>query len=190
MIARYRLDPRHSRFTVQAFATGMLSMLAHSPTFAVKDFAGEIRLDPHAPDGASLQITVRADSLEVLDRVSPADRKDIEGRMRQEVLETPAFQEIRLEAENCSARRVAPDEYRLHIPGRLSLRGITLAQEFDADLLVYDDGVRLRGEFPLRLSDFRVRPVTALGGTIKLKDELRVAFDFVAWKEGQPEEKS
>ena len=40
MTARYRLDPGQSRFTVQAFATGMLSFFGHSPTFAVRDFSG------------------------------------------------------------------------------------------------------------------------------------------------------
>ena len=35
---RYRIDPGRSRFTVQAFATGLLSAFAHSPTFAVRDF--------------------------------------------------------------------------------------------------------------------------------------------------------
>ncbi len=45
MTARYRLDPGQSRFTVQAFATGLLSFLGHSPTFAVRDFAGAVRFD-------------------------------------------------------------------------------------------------------------------------------------------------
>ena len=49
MPARYRLDPAHSRFTVQAFAAGMLSFLGHNPTFAVRDFQGEVRFDPAAP---------------------------------------------------------------------------------------------------------------------------------------------
>ena len=45
MMTRYRLDPGQSRFTVQAFATGMLSFLAHSPTFAVRAFRGDVEID-------------------------------------------------------------------------------------------------------------------------------------------------
>ena len=45
-------------------------------------------------------------------------------------------------------------------------------------------GVRLTGESTLRLSDYRIRPVTALAGAIRLNDELRLVFDLVAWKHG------
>ena len=82
MGTRYRMDPGHSRFTVQAFAGGLLSFLGHSPTFAVRDFAGELCWEPDRPEGAGLVVTVRADSLELIDNVRPADREDIEGRMR------------------------------------------------------------------------------------------------------------
>ncbi|HZY84092.1 MAG TPA: hypothetical protein VFE78_04635 [Gemmataceae bacterium] len=39
-MTRYRLGPELRQFTVQAFASGMLSFLGHSPTFAVRDFTG------------------------------------------------------------------------------------------------------------------------------------------------------
>jgi hypothetical protein len=49
---------------------------------------------------------------------------------------------------------------------------------------VFNDGIRLAGEFPLRLSEYWIGPVTALAGAIQLRDQLRVAFDVVAWREG------
>ena len=33
------------------------------------------------------------------------------------------------------------------------------------------------------MSEFGIRPVTALGGTIKLKDELKLSFDLAALPE-------
>jgi hypothetical protein len=33
------------------------------------------------------------------------------------------------------------------------------------------------------MTAFEIRPVSALGGAIKLKDELRVSFDLVAFPE-------
>jgi polyisoprenoid-binding protein YceI len=180
---RYRFDPGKSRFTVQAFASGMLSFLGHSPTFAVRDFTAELRLDPGSPAGAGLEVIVRADSLELVDKVRPADRQEIEGRMRGEVLETAAYPEIRFEAAEVATYPVSQGQYRLRAVGRMALRGVSSRLALEAPLALYDDGVRLGGEFPLRMSEYRIRPVTALGGTIKLRDELRVAFDLVAWKE-------
>jgi polyisoprenoid-binding protein YceI len=189
MMACYRLDPDPSRFTVQAFASGMLSFLGHSPTFAVRDYDGEIRLDAQALADMWLQVSVRADSLKLLNQVRPADRADIEGRMRQEVLETAAYPEIQFESGSVTGSQTGQGQYQLRIGGRLALHGVTHPHEVDARLLVYDDGIRLIGETGLQLSDYRIRPVTALGGSIKLKDQLRLTFDLAAWKEDtEPEE--
>ena len=184
MSAHYRLDPGHGRFTVQAFASGLLSFLGHSPTFAVRDFVGEMRFDPTTPSNVGLELVVRADSLALLDNVRPADRADIEGRMRGEVLETSAYPEIRFRGDEVSAGRVDGSTYRFRLAGKLSLHGVTHPHAVDAEVRLYDDGLRLAGGSQLRPSDYGIRPVTALGGAIRLRDELRVAFDLGAWREG------
>jgi polyisoprenoid-binding protein YceI len=181
---RYRIAPADSRFTVQAFATGFLSFLGHSPTFAVRDYAGLLEFPGGTARGMHLGLTVRADSLELLDRVKPADREEIERTMWREVLEPAAFPQIAFEAAALEAEVVARGQNRLRLGGRLSLHGVSRPIEVEAELLVFEDGVCLRGHSPLLLSDFRIRPVTALGGTIKLKDELKVSFDVAAVPEG------
>jgi len=45
------------------------------------------------------------------------------------------------------------------------------------------DILRAAGEVSVRLSDYEIRPVTAAGGTIKLKDELKLSFDIAARKQ-------
>jgi polyisoprenoid-binding protein YceI len=182
MAARYQFDPGTSRFTVQAFASGILSFLGHSPTFAVRDFAGAIRIENAAVK--ELELTVKANSLELLDKVKAADRDDIESRMRSEVLETAIFPQISFRAGNVSTEPVTRGRYKVRIAGQLSLHGVTNPCSLDAELVVFDDGVRLRGESWLRMSEYRIRPVTALAGAIKLKDELRVWFDLAALAEG------
>jgi polyisoprenoid-binding protein YceI len=182
-MVRYRFDPGHSRFTVQAFASGLLSFLGHSPTFAVRNFDGELRWQPEMSEGTGLEVTVRADSLELIDNVRPADREEIEGRMRREVLDVAAYPEIRFQATEIATATLAANRYRLRIVGLLSLHGVTNRETVDAELLLHDDGIRLGGEHPLRLSDYRIRPVAALGGAIRLRDQLRVSFDIVAWRE-------
>jgi polyisoprenoid-binding protein YceI len=183
MTARYRFDPALSRFTVQAFATGLLSFLGHSPTFAVREFAGGLSFDDNPAHGLQLELTVTADSLELVDQVKPADRREIETTMRTDVLEISAFPEIGYRAGDCAAERIDQGRYRARIAGQLSLHGVTRPHPVTAEVVVFADGARLRGETGLRLSDFRLRPVTAVGGTIRLKDELRVAFDIAGLPE-------
>lgn len=181
MNTRYRMDAGRSRFTVQAFAGGMLSMFAHSPTFAVRDFQGELRVESDRLASATLDVIVRAVSLDLLDNVRPADRQEIESRMRREVLEVGDFPEIRFESTGIAAR--PPNQYRVQIAGLLSLHGVTSHERAEGELQLYDDGIRLAGEFSLRMSDYRIRPVTALGGSIRLRDDVQVVFDIVALKE-------
>jgi polyisoprenoid-binding protein YceI len=184
MTARYRLDANQSRFTVQAFATGMLSMFAHSPTFAVHDFTGSVTFDDDTIKGMRLEIVVNAASLQLVDKVTVADRGEIESRMRGEVLETATYPEITLRAGVVSVETITRGHYRVRLHGSLSLHGVTGDFHVDAELSILDDGIRLRGEFPLRLSDYRIKPVTALGGAIKLKDELKLSFDIAGLPEG------
>ena len=91
---RYIIDPEVSRFTVQAFAGGMLSALGHNPKFVARDFTGEVSFDLDAPEEASLRMTMPAASLTLVDDVSDSDRRTIERTMHEQVLEDSRFPEI------------------------------------------------------------------------------------------------
>lgn len=179
---RYRIDPGRSRFMVKAFATGMLSAFAHNPTIAIRDFTGEVEFSPDAPEQSSLSIRIQSGSLEVTDEVSDKDRRDIERQISEDVLETERYPEIVFESTAVSADRVA-GQYRAKIKGDVTLRGVTRACEITSQIIAGPDTLRAHGEFPLKQSDFNIKPVSAVGGTIKLKDELKFNFDIVANKQ-------
>jgi hypothetical protein len=42
------------------------------------------------------------------------------------------------------------------------------------------DTLRAAGEFSVRQSDYEIRPVSAAGGTVKVKDDLKLTFDITA----------
>jgi polyisoprenoid-binding protein YceI len=129
-------------------------------------------------------MTVRADSLEVTGNVNDRDRPEIQKTMLKEVLETERYPEIRFRSSTISAATVADNWYRLQISGELSLHGVTNPLRVDTQLRILGDGIQLSGDFGLLLSAFRIKRVTALGGLIKLKDELKLSFDLVGRKEG------
>jgi polyisoprenoid-binding protein YceI len=183
MTSRYRLDPARSQFTVQAFATGLLSFLGHSPTFAVRDFSGMVEFIDGVIGGMRLDITVKASSLELMDKVGPADRREIEERMRRDVLETSSYPEIKLLAAVQSVENLASGGYRLRVDGSLALHGQNRPAQMNLELKIFSDGIRLSGSFPLRLSDYHIKPVTALAGAIKLQDEVKLAFDVAGFPE-------
>jgi polyisoprenoid-binding protein YceI len=131
-----------------------------------------------------LVVTVTANALELVDEVKPADREEMETTMRRDVLESANYPEIIYRADCMAAEQVSRGRYRVGIDGQLTLHGATHEHRLGAELLVFGDGVRLRGESALRMSDYRIKPVIAAGGTIRLKDELQVAFDIAGLPEG------
>ena len=87
----YVLDKSASRFTVRAFASGMLSVLGHSPTIAIRDFSGE-SFSTQPPGRRPLyKSSIRADSLEVTDDIKSSDRREMEATMNTEVLESAKY---------------------------------------------------------------------------------------------------
>jgi len=184
MSKRLRVDAEQSRFTVQAFATGVLSFLGHNPTFGVREFSGHIAFDSDSVSSMRLSLIVNAASLQLLDDVQPADRAEIECRMQADVLDVASFPEIRFESGGASTTPIEKGRHPVEIDGRLTLHGVGRPHCINAELVFTEDGVRIRGETTLRMSDFEIKPVSALGGTIRLRDELKLRFDIAAHLEG------
>jgi polyisoprenoid-binding protein YceI len=179
----YAIETKGSRFTVKAFAAGLLSGFGHNPTIAVPDFEGEILLHPDAVDHSSLRLVIRSASLIVSDDISEKDRQDINRRMHEEVLESDSFPDIVYECSRVSASPTGEGQYRVALDGELTLHGVKRSHPVSARVSV-SNPLRAMGECSVRLSDYEIRPVSALGGAVKLKDELKLWFDISARKQG------
>jgi polyisoprenoid-binding protein YceI len=161
----------------------MLSAFAHSPTIAIPDFQGEVQWNSSALEDASLRLVIRAPSLTVTDDISDKDRQEIERKMYQEVLETDGFPEIVYECSRVSSiQKIGEGSYGVVLNGELALRGVTRDQPVSARVTLKGDTLRAAGEFSVRQSDYEIKPVSAAGGTVKLKDELKLSFDVTARK--------
>ena len=90
-IARFVVDKTASRFTVQAFATGLLSVFGHSPRIEIRDYDVEIRCNRETFENASVGLAIRTGSMEVLDEMKPSDRQKLEQEMYEKVLESRTF---------------------------------------------------------------------------------------------------
>jgi polyisoprenoid-binding protein YceI len=180
---RYLVDAKKSRFTVRALASGLLSALGHSPTISIPDFEGEFVLNREAMDQSSVHLVIDAASLTVMDDIRDKDRAEIERTMQQEVLETDSFPEIVYQASRCSASKTAEGQYAVTLNGQLTLHGVAQDQPVSARVYLTGDTLRAVGDFTLSQKEYEIRPVSAVGGTIKLKDELKLTFDMNARKQ-------
>jgi len=179
----YLIDGRASRFTVRAFASGMLAAMGHNPTVGIREFSGEMSFDPEKIEAGSFRFVVKADSLSVQDDVSDKDRREMERLMNQEVLETAKFPEIRYEASDITVTRVSEMLYSAALNGELTLHGVTRRQPIDARITLLGSMLRASGDFTLDQTDYNIKLVSVAGGVLKVKDELKFSFEIVARKQ-------
>ena len=178
---RYKINAGQSRFTVRAFVGGLLSGVAgHDHTIAIRDFSGTAAFTYGSVTPASLQFTVKADSLAVTDKVSESDRNKIQATMRNDVLDVNSYPEITFKSTSVTATRVEEGKYQTRIAGDLTLHGTTRALAFNALVTFYETRLEAEGQFALRQTEYGIRPVSVAGGTIKVKDELKFSFNIVA----------
>jgi polyisoprenoid-binding protein YceI len=182
-VGHYLLDKSASSFTVRTFASGMLSALGHSPTFAIRDFTGDASFNSTAPEQAAVRVKIRADSLEVTDDIKSKDRREMESTMNETVLESRKYPAIVYESAATSAERLGEGRYKIALKGNLALRGVTRGLPVTAQVTVNGEMLRAYGEFSILQSNYGIPLVSVAGGSLKLKDELKFTFDIVARKQ-------
>ena len=177
---RFVIDGRSSRFTVRAFATGILSAMGHNPTIGIRDFSGEMSFDPEQLKADTFRIAVKSSSLGVQDDISDKDRREIERLMNQEVLETAKFPEILYEASGISVPKMGDALYSASLRGNLTLHGVIRGETITTRVALLGSMLRASGDFSLNQSDYAIKPVSVAGGALKVKDQLKFDFEIVA----------
>src|ERR1700735_843236 len=180
---RYLINPGLSRFTARVFASGMLSSFGHNPPTAIRGYTGEAVIPSANLQQASLRISVPAGSLEVADDVSQKDRAEIGSRMQQDVLETSSYPEIVFESSQVTPNPLSENLYAVQVIGNLTLHGVTRGETIAAQVTLMGDTLRAFGEFSIQQTNYGIKPVSVAAGTLKVKDEVKIAFDFSARKQ-------
>ncbi len=178
--ARYRIDAGQSRFMVRTFSGGLLWFKGHDHFIKVGDFSGEVQLTPGAIAPASLELRVRADSLEeTRDVFTPQQKGIINKELREIVLETAKYPEITFKSTDVTGR-LDGMQYEAKIGGDLTLHGVTRRIVIPAQVTLDGSGLRARGEFTINRGDYNVKATSALHGTIRVRGKLKFTFDIVA----------
>jgi len=177
---RFAIDTRASRFTVRAFATGIMSAMGHDPTIGIRDFSGEMTFDPEKVKASTFQLSIKSSSLSVQDDISDKDRREMERLMNEQVLEVSQFPLIRYQAPSISVTKMEGTLYSATLDGRLTFHGVTRNESVTARVALVGTMLRASGEFSLSQSNYGIKPVSVAGGALRLKDELKLSFEIVA----------
>lgn len=177
---QYVIDASKSRFTVRAYATGLLSGFGHNPVLAIQGFSGTIQFAPEALADASLSFQVQAGSLALTSDATEKDRREIERLMNEQVLETGRYPQIVFESKQVSGRAMGPTMFLLQVDGELTLHGVARRQLIAAQMVPLEGTLRAYGEVAIRQTDFGIKLMSVAGGALRIKDEVKLQFDIVA----------
>jgi polyisoprenoid-binding protein YceI len=162
------IDSQQSLITVHVFKSGLFSAFGDNHEIRARIVSGSL-------DEIAQRVDLAVDSrtLVVLDpNLSPDKRQQVQERMLgPEVLDSSQFHEIRF--QGTSVKQQTPD--RFLVSGTLSLHGTTRS----VSLPVIRSGEHYRGETTLKQRDFGITPIAIAGGTVRVKDELKIEFDIV-----------
>jgi polyisoprenoid-binding protein YceI len=180
----YKIDPTASQFTARIGVEGMLSAFGHEHVVGIRDFSGDVQLTPGSIEPASLQLTIKADSLgETEKSFSDSDRQKIDQAIHQEGLEAAKYQQIVFNSSSVSAQKTGEGQYQVQINGNLALHGVTKPITIPAQVTLQGDSVTARGEFTIRHSEYQMKRISAAGGAVTAKDDINLSFNVVGRKQ-------
>lgn len=176
----YQLTSYSGKLHVYTYKEGFLGAVAHDLLIDVTGFTVRLNVPEGGNQSATVEAEILANSLKVVcamkdgqrnnDALKEKDKADIEEATSKDVLHPSKYPIISFHSTDIQGNG---DVY--HVKGDLTLHGATHPLEFDAKTT---NGKDLKGRFTILQKDFGVKPYKALLGTLKVKNEIDVAFDL------------
>ena len=162
------IDVSKSILTVRVYKTGLFSAFAHDHEIRAPFQKGAFN-----EQKPSVEFQVASRELKVLDPDgSDSERSQVQHTMLgPKVLDSEQFKEIKFHSNSIDA--AGPNKWT--VTGDLTLHG----QTHPVKVEVEGANGHYRGSAKLRQTEFGITPVTIAGGSIKVKDDVRIEFDIV-----------
>jgi hypothetical protein len=163
------IDVQRSTVTVRVFKAGLLRAFADDHVIQAPVMEGSIdETIPH------MQMVFDARNLRVLDPgLSAKDRQAVQTRMLgPEVLDAARFQWISF--HSITIQRLDAGGWMVN--GELELHG--KIRPVPVKVALDKDG-HYKGSVRIKQTEFGIAPISIIGGTMKVKDEIVVEFDIV-----------
>jgi hypothetical protein len=163
------IDSERSTLTVYAYKSGLFSAFADDHIIRAPIVSGSIT-EEGTP---AVQISVRSADLVALDpNLSASKRAEVQARMvGPEVLDVSRYPDITF--ASASVESAGPNRWTVR--GTLTIHGM----DRPVSVAVTRQDDHYRGSFTLKQTDFGIKPISIVGGTVKVKDELKIEFDVV-----------
>ncbi len=166
------IGPQDGKVLVNVYKDGVAAKMGHDLTLEATSWNGKADINPGDPGSSSVQVSIDAGSLEVVEGkggakpLSDNDKRDIKKNITDKCLNTNKYGQITFESTGVSGQSLKGD---LTINGQS--RPVTL------DLSVDDNG-QVKATTSFQQSQFGIKPFSAMLGALKVKDNVDITIDL------------
>lgn len=166
----HSIDVQSSVLTVRVYKSGLFAVFAHDHEIRTPIRRGEL----DDSDNPSVELWVDAGKLRVVDsELSAKDRAEVQKTMEgPEVLDIRRFPEIHF--RSTAIEKTGPNRWMVR--GDLDLHG----QSRPVAVEVSEKDGRYQGSATLKQRDFGITPIRIAGGTVRVKDQIKVEFEVLS----------
>ena len=173
------IDAAESRVEIEVGKAGLLGFAGHAHDVVEPAVSGRVTFDPSDWGRSSVSLEFDASALRVTGKGEPlSDVPEVQRvMMSNQVLDVARFPKIAFQSSRVTLTEPAPASATVLVEGDMTLHGTTRRMVIRAAVtLGPGDRITARGTFSLKQSDYGIVPVTAGGGTVRVKDELDIRF--------------
>ena len=176
----YEIDSSRSTMEIDVFREGFFKAFGHDHLVAAKEFSGRVLFDANNVESSSATFRVATKSLTVIDPgESEKDRNSVQTTMRgKEVLDVEQFPEVTFSSTGGSKAEKKGEKWGVTIAGTLKLHGVEKPVYLPVTVSLVGNELVARGEFSVLQTEYGITPVKVAGGTVKVKDRLRIRFEM------------
>ncbi len=178
----YTFDASNSSLQISVDKQGLFSAFGHNHVVAANDFSGSVQFDPGKLDSSSVSLRVVTKSLTVVDPdASTNDRRKVQAAMLgTEVLDASRYPKIAFRSTRITQIKQRNNAWRITLTGTLRLHGTEKQVTFPLVAQLENGRLTAQGDASILQSDFGITPIAVAGGTVKVKDRLRIHFEIHA----------
>lgn len=178
----YTVVAEQSAVRIHVGKSGLFGFAGHEHDIVAPVAQGTVVADPADLGRSSVTLSFDAAALKVTGEGEPAkDVPQVQAKMvGPEVLDAARFRSISFRSRSVTGKEVKAGVYDLQVTGELDLHGVSRSLTLPLRVEVAADALTATGKTTLRHSDFGMQPVSAGGGTVKVKNEIGVDFRIVA----------
>lgn len=186
--AVYTIDPSASVVRILVYRGGALARLGHNHVLTAMSLSGHVAVNPD-PAKSAFDLSFPVAELNVDDtharseagdefpgEISQGDREGTRKNMlRAEVLDAEHFPRVTLRSVS-----VVPPLQTAKITTRITIKDVSRDVEVPVALDVTDARLTATGQFPIKQTDFGIKPFSIGLGALEVIDKLQIRFKIVA----------